>query len=948
MLLLAEVSLVAATTGQSGEATASAAAQTAAQQAIDQEPKEQSTPARAPDEASARLSAQAQDRRIEVVGSRTESSTLWANPDGTMSQETHAGPVRFRRNGAWVNIDTTLVKSPDGSVRAKAHPRGLELAGATGGSLAARNAAAAGGDLVTLGIGDQAVSLGWKGTLPQPVLTGHRATYVNALPSVDLVVESTRTGFEQYMVVKDRAAVAQTQSVTLPLRAKGLDVAQKADGSVDFTDSETNKTVGRLPAPVMWDAGTNTQGRQKTRRAPVGLKVVQQGADIELRLSPDKKFLTAPETKYPVTIDPAVYFGLNFDTSVRNGIAQDLSASADLPIGREYGHEEARSFIHFPEHDAFSGKEILNAELNLYSSWSDSCEPRSWEVWDTGLASTATRWANQPAWRRLAATSTETIGHSPACGSQWVQANITQLVSEWAQQDNPSYALGLRATDESDYRSYKIFASGDAAANGPSMLVTYQVPEDPTRDHVEYWNDVLLETYRTVGGPPGPLARAGAMLHGAVYDAANSVKCAESTAMCLGPQYLIKVPATSVLPDVNSAIDHAAFDILRTVYPGLNFDDEIATARSSIPAAVTAAQRAEGSSFGQRAAKAMIDARAGDGATNATPYTLSNTPGSWRPTGSGDAANPNWGLVKPFAMTSGSQFRPSLPAGYSSMSSLLASSQYAAQVNEVKNAGRFDAGVGSRTKDQTDAAFFWANDLNETYKPPGQLFEHTQILSQQHGLSVSGNAKLFALTAFAMADASIVAWDTKYQSSVDLWRPESAIKLDDGNPSTVQDVNWRPLSQDRQGTPFSPNFPAYTSGHATFAGAWAQVMRYWFYTDNVTWTATTDDPHAVGLKRTFTSFSAAAQENARSRIWLGVHYTFDGEKGLTSGGLAAEYVTANRIQPNQAADWVKFEDLKNAAGCEAQGRKLVAEHRWATYQCVRVSNANTDHVLNVK
>lgn len=62
-----------------------------------------------------------------MLGARTENTTLWANPDGTMSQETHAGPVRFREGKDWVAIDVDLEKAKDGSVRARSHPRGLEL-----------------------------------------------------------------------------------------------------------------------------------------------------------------------------------------------------------------------------------------------------------------------------------------------------------------------------------------------------------------------------------------------------------------------------------------------------------------------------------------------------------------------------------------------------------------------------------------------------------------------------------------------------------------------------------------------------------------------------------------------------------------------------------------------------------------------------------------------------
>ncbi|MFE6099812.1 DNRLRE domain-containing protein [Streptomyces laurentii] len=892
------------------------------------------------EESYARLTAEAQGRRIEVVGARTESTTLWANPDGTLSVESHAGPVRYRDHGRWVGIDLTLVRDADGTVRPKAHPRGLRLAGRT---------PAAGGDLVTLGRGADELALGWRGALPEPRLDGTKATYENVLPGTDLVVQATRTGFEQYLVVADRQAAERAATLTLPVRAKGLTARQGPDRTLEFTDTRTGRAVGRATTPYMWDASGGGADVPGARMARVGLGATPRAEGFDLTVTADRGFLADKATRYPVTIDPAVYFGTDFDTYVRNGDTADASAGVDLRVGREWQKGEARSFVNFPRNPAVTGQDILNAELNLYATWSDVCTPRSWEIWDTGTASAATRWGTQPAWRTKVTTSTQTHGNTD-CGTRWISEDITPLVQQWAKTANPANGvdtIGLRATDEADTTAFKVFASGQTST-APSILVTYETPADPVKDHVVYWNDVLQETFRQAGGAPGPLARAGAMMHGAIYDAANSARCAEGATKCLGDPYLVKATASNgALPDVNSAIDHAAFDVLRSLYPALDFDDEIAAARATIPAAVTTAQRAAGTEVGQKAAAAMITARQNDGSAPGAPYTGSTQPGAWRPTGTGDGATPQWGLVKPFGMASGSQFRTPGPGGQSVMSSLLAGQAYADQVNEVKTVGSAES--TARTADQTTAALFWANDLDGTYKPPGQLFEQTQILSRQQGTTVAGNAKLFALTAFALADAAVVAWDQKYQTDIDLWRPETAIRVDgDGNANTTADPNWQPLSQDRTGQHFSPPFPAYISGHATFAGAWAKATQAWFGTDQLTWTATTEDPNAPGATRTFASVSSAATEDALSRVWLGVHYRWDGSDGLTAGTGAAAYGSANRLKPNTAADWTAYETLHNLAGCQAAGKRLVAEHRWSGYRCTQVQAPEPDHTLYVK
>ncbi|MEV4481144.1 vanadium-dependent haloperoxidase [Micromonospora coxensis] len=415
-------------------------------------------------------------------------------------------------------------------------------------------------------------------------------------------------------------------------------------------------------------------------------------------------------------------------------------------------------------------------------------------------------------------------------------------------------------------------------------------------DHVLYWNDVLLRTYREVGGAPGPLARAGAMVHGAIYDAANSALCADGADRCIGQQYRIKVaPTAGVRPDLATAIDYAAYDTLRSIWPAKNFDADLTAAQEGI---TSSPARTDGQRMGSASAQAMISFRANDGAPDNSTYADGTVAGQWRRTNPLDpAATPSWGLVKPFTMTSNTQFRPGPPANHSSYSTLLASRTYADQVNEVKSLGAVNS--TTRTADQTQIAWFWANDLNGTYKPPGQLFSHTQVVSKSAKLSQAGNARLFALVGLAMGDAAVVAWDTKFQTSIDLWRPESAIHepQSDNNTATTPDPNWKPLSADTNGVNFSPPFPAYTSGHATFAAAWAGAMKGFFGTDSYRFTGGTQDPHAVGVTRTFTGFGAAATENARSRVYLGVHYQFDADAGISSGTSLANHVTGNYLRP---------------------------------------------------
>lgn len=415
-------------------------------------------------------------------------------------------------------------------------------------------------------------------------------------------------------------------------------------------------------------------------------------------------------------------------------------------------------------------------------------------------------------------------------------------------------------------------------------------------DEVVYWNNVLLDEFRTDFGTgcPCPLARAGAMTQLAVFEAVNSI----------GHEYhpYVAFLPTSATASREAAVAAAAHDVMVSLFPAAaaTLDAKYAARLALIP---NGQAKTDGIAVGQASASACIALRTNDGSQAVEPYTFGGGPGDYEltPPNFSPVCNPEWKDVTPFCMTSGAEHRSSGPLGYTVMSDLLQSTGYADQVNEIKDIGWRDS--TSRTEEQTRIAFFWANDLNGTYKPPGHLFSITQTVSADHGLSLVENSRLFALVGLAMGDAGIVAWDMKYATDIDLWRPISAIrKADiDGNPLTVADPAWLPLN------PFSPPFPAYVSGHATFGAAHAGVMAEFFGTDNVTFTVDSEDPFYNALPvhgpRTFHKFSDAAWENALSRLYLGVHFRFDATDANIAGLALGHEVAQNFLTPICPSDF---------------------------------------------
>src|SRR5262249_38737780 len=206
---------------------------------------------------------------------------------------------------------------------------------------------------------------------------------------------------------------------------------------------------------------------------------------------------------------------------------------------------------------------------------------------------------------------------------------------------------------------------------------------------------------------------------------------------------------------------------------------------TSLAAIPDGAAENEGSAVGRYAANKILEARKNDGANVNVPYTPGSGPGAWVPTPPAFAASlfPQWPGVKPFAMTSTSQFRPPTPPA-------LTSADYAAAYNEVKAYGGDGVTTPTiRNADQTLIAKFWADGAG-TETPPGHWNTIAEDVARAQGTTLVQNARLFALLNIALADAAIDAWDCKY--SFNLWRPVTAIRAGDtdGNSDPAHDGTW--------------------------------------------------------------------------------------------------------------------------------------------------------------
>ncbi|MFC6083600.1 LamG-like jellyroll fold domain-containing protein [Sphaerisporangium aureirubrum] len=422
-------------------------------------------PSERADAVSAAVAARLCGGRVEIADRRTETTQVFANPDGTVTQEQSLAPVRVKRGDAWVPVDLTLQRQADGTVAPKAHPRGLRLSGGTIGP--------GEHEVVWLGEGDTRTSVSWTGPLPDPVLSGRVATYPDVMPGVDLVLEAHATGYQQYFVAKDRAALSRVRELSLPIRTGRLTAAPDGMGGMVFKD-KSGETVSRAQTPAMWDAEVSPQTLEHRNRGQVGLTTVPRGAGrATMTLTPDAAFLDRADLRYPVTIDPPSSVPVAFDTFVQTGYTSDQSGTGDLKLGYsdDGGTFVARSYLRFDTTGVWN-TQIIGAQLRLWNYHSWSCVATSWEAWRTDRVDASVRIGSQPVAREKIGTSTQTKGYSSTCNDGWVLIDVGKALQSAASSRWNDVSVMLRGTSETNHLSWKRFHSAEGA-NPPSVSITY-------------------------------------------------------------------------------------------------------------------------------------------------------------------------------------------------------------------------------------------------------------------------------------------------------------------------------------------------------------------------------------------------------------------------------------------------------------------------------------------
>jgi hypothetical protein len=206
--------------------------------------------------------------------------------------------------------------------------------------------------------------------------------------------------------------------------------------------------------------------------------------------------------------------------------------------------------------------------------------------------------------------------------------------------------------------------------------------------------------------------------------------------------------------------------------------------------------------------------------------------------------------------------------GHPSFSNNTRSDFYAAAL-EVYNVGL------TLTSEQKTIADYWSDNAGDTGTPPGHWIAIVSQIARHDGLSLAKAAEAYARVGIAVHDAFIGCWHHKY--AYNLKRPVTYV-------NDNLHGRWRSYV-------VTPNFPSYPSGHSVQSGAVARVLTDMF--GNKSFRDTTHVDHGLvppQKPRTFKSFYDAAAEAAVSRLYGGIHYSFDNNDGLASGKCIGEAI----------------------------------------------------------
>ena len=478
------------------------------------------------DTVSAQVSARVVGHRVEDLSQRNATTQVFANPDGSWTNES-TDAVRFVKDrGDYVPIEDLGTLESAGSTVTGA---GTELTVADGNENPGSGPGETSVALATLTKpgqkNDQSLQLGWDGALPEPTVKDNMATFSDEVTvpvetpeeaddtetrregegqtddsvqgepsdeeqagesvSADVVVEPTASGFKHEVLVDEVPDGDVVLRFPLGL-SKGLKArVVEATGDIQVVDAK-GKVVFFAAAPKAWDAKVDKASGLPAAQVDVDTSLVEDDGVQVLRLRVGHEWLASKDREYPVTVDPSWTSGVS-DTWVQNDATGSMAGSQELRVGTfNSGALVSRSFLRFSS-KAMAGKKITKASLKLYNHYSYSCSSSPVKVQRVTSPWTASqvRWTKQPSATASGESSFNVSkGYSSACKAGPVSVPVTSIMQYWADHPETNYGVRLIAANEKNNLSWHRYRSANYAASAsqhPVFSVTYNsYPSTPS------------------------------------------------------------------------------------------------------------------------------------------------------------------------------------------------------------------------------------------------------------------------------------------------------------------------------------------------------------------------------------------------------------------------------------------------------------------------------------
>ncbi|WP_354430197.1 LamG-like jellyroll fold domain-containing protein [Streptomyces sp. FZ201] len=421
----------------------------------------------------------------EIADQRKERQRTYHNPDGTYTTRFYTEPVNFRAaDGKWKPIDSSLVgRDGDGPSTMSVGDEGWETR-----STESRIAFAGTADaesVVSIEVGDGlSIGYGVEGASGVPgQADGSTVTYRDVRPSADLEFLAGSDSVKEILVLKDASAPTEWR---FPLNLEGLTARLDDHGGVLFTDAD-GTTRAWTPPGWMQDSNVAPDSNEGAISSGVTYSLVEEGGRQVLVAKLDKEWLTAPERVYPVRVDPAVKsFDSTSGTYVEYPYNQNFASDTVLKVGTyDGGSHKAAAFLRFTGVEStLKNAWVINANLALYNTWSQSCTARPvtvHQITSNWSESTTSKWPGPSTGSSLASKSFA-HGWRPSgatnwsCGPAWESIKLgsagRKLVDDWTHGRKKNYGLAVKAST-SDSKSWKQFGSDDYPSGKPSLDVTW-------------------------------------------------------------------------------------------------------------------------------------------------------------------------------------------------------------------------------------------------------------------------------------------------------------------------------------------------------------------------------------------------------------------------------------------------------------------------------------------